>query len=195
MPKRNIITILGVDIDNIDIDEAGKITERLVESSNKSCQIIVAPNTEFIMRAQKDKEFYDILKKAKLATPDSVGVMLGGKLQKKKFKARIPGQVYFRKVIEVGTKKGWTFYFLGGGEGIAEKAKINVQKDFPECKILGCHEGFFTKDSEDDVIKEINKLKPNVLFVAMGAPIQEKWIVKHQKELKVDVAARPRRYL
>ena len=72
--------------------------------------------------------------------------------------------------------------------GIAEKAKENVLKDYPECRIIGSHEGFFKEDTEEDVIKEINSLKPNVLFVAMGAPIQEKWIAKHQKELKVDVA-------
>lgn len=103
------------------------------------------------------------------------------------------GQAYFRKVLEVGNKEGWTFYFLGGEEGIAEKAKDNVLKDYPNCKIVGCHEGFFKKDSEADVIDQINELKPNVLFVAMGAPIQEKWIYKHQKELKVDIATGQRR--
>ena len=43
---------------------------------------------------------------------------------------------------------------------------------------------------ENDVIEEINKLKPNMLFVAMGAPKQEKWIYKNRNRLKVDVAAR-----
>ncbi len=186
--QRDLVTIFGVDIDNITADEAGKRTVELVKQSNKSCKIIVAPNTEFIMMAQKDKEFYDILKKASLATPDSIGVIIGGKLQKKPFKERIPGQTYFRKAIEHGTKEGLTFYFLGGKEGIAEKAKENVLKDFPECKIVGCHEGFFEKDSEEEVIKQINELQPNVLFVALGAPLQEKWIAKHQHELKVDVA-------
>ena len=123
MQKRDIITILGVDIDNVNSDEAGERTAELVETSNKSCKIIVAPNTEFIMKAQKDKEFFDILKSASLATPDSIGVMIGGKLQKKPFKARIPGQAYFRKIIEVGTEKGWTFYFLGGDERNSRKSK------------------------------------------------------------------------
>ena len=53
------------------------------------------------MMANKDKEFYEILKNADFATPDSVGVMIGGKLQKKKFKERIPGQSYFRKILEM----------------------------------------------------------------------------------------------
>ena len=57
---RNTVKILGIDIDNIDIQEAGEITKKLVNESNKSCKIIVAPNTEFIMMAQKDEEFYNI---------------------------------------------------------------------------------------------------------------------------------------
>ena len=186
---RNKVRILGIDVDNIDVDEAGIITKELIENSNKSCKVIVAPNTEFIMMAQKDEEFYNILRGADLATPDSVGVMIGGKLQKKPFKQRIPGQMYFRKVLEVGEKEGWTFYLLGGKGDVPALAAENVKKIYPNLKIVGYHEGFFENDSEEDVIKEINELKPNVLFVAMGAPIQEKWIANHKHELKVDVAA------
>lgn len=186
---RNTVRILGIDIDNIDIDEAGILTKDLIEKSNKTCKIVVAPNTEFIMMAQKDEEFYNILRNAELATPDSVGVMIGGKIQKKPFKQRIPGQAYFRKILEIGEKEGWTFYLLGGEDNVPELTVSNVKKDYPNLKIVGYHEGFFKKDSEEDVIKEINSLKPNVLFVAMGAPIQEKWISKHKDELQVDVAA------
>ncbi len=186
---RNTIRILGVDIDNINIDEAGYITKELIENSNKTCEIIVAPNTEFIMMAQKDKEFFDILRSAKLATPDSVGVMIGGKKQKTPFKQRIPGQAYFRKVLEIGEKEHWTFYLLGGKGDVPKLACENIKKIYPNLNIIGYHEGFFEEDSEEEVIKQINALKPNVLFVAMGAPLQEKWIAKHKNELKVDVAA------
>ena len=189
---RNIVRILGIDIDNIDIDEAGVITKNLIENSNKTCKIIVAPNTEFIMMAQKDKEFFNILRQAELATPDSVGVEIAGKLQKKPFKQRIPGQAYFRKVLEVGEKENWTFYFLGGKDDVPKLAMENVKKDYPNVNIVGYHEGYFNKDSEEQVIDEINVLQPNVLFVAMGAPLQEKWIAKNKDKLKVDVAARTR---
>lgn len=181
--------ILGVEIDNITLDEAGEITKNLVENSNKTCELVVAPNVEFIMKAQKDKEFFDILKAAKLATPDSVGVEMAAKRQGKPLKQRIPGQAYFRKVLEVGEKEGWTFYLLGGKGDTVKKAAENVKNLYPNVKIIGTHEGFFEENSEEKVIEEINKLQPNVLFVAMGAPAQEKWIYNHQNELKVDVAA------
>ena len=186
---RNTVRILGIDIDNIDIEDAGNITKNLIENSNKSCKIVVAPNTEFIMMAQKDKEFFEILRSAELATPDSVGIMIGGKKQNKPFKQRIPGQSYFRKILEVGEKENWSFYFLGGKGDVPKLTAEHVKKDYPNINIVGYHEGFFENESEEAVISEINKLQPNVLFVAMGAPLQEKWIAKHKNELKVDVAA------
>lgn len=191
--ERNLIRILGIPIDNITIDELGERVENLIKESNKSCKVVVSPNTEFIMCAQKDRLFYDILNNADLSTPDSIGVSIGAKLQKKEFKARIPGQQVFRKTIEIGCKNNWTFYFLGGKKGIAEAAKENVLKDFPNAKIVGCHEGYFEEDTEKDVIKEINDLKPNILFVALGHPKQEKWIWTHKDDLNVDIAFGQRR--
>lgn len=186
---RETVKILGVEIDNLTLDEAADRTKNLVQKSNKSCELVVAPNVEFIMAAQKDKMFFDILRSAKLATPDSFGVEIAAKLQKKPLKQRIPGQAYFRKILEVGQKEGWTFYFLGGKDDTVSKAIQNIKKIYPQIKVVGSHEGFFEKSSEETVIEEINRLKPNVLFVAMGAPTQEKWIYAHQKELKVDIAA------
>ena len=186
---RDIITILGVKIDNITRDEAGEITETLIKESNKTCKMIFAPNVEFIMMAQKDKEFFDLLQESSLSTPDSIGVMIGAKLQKKCFKERIPGQSYFRKIIELSNEKGYSIYLLGGKPGIPEKTKENLEKIFPKVNIVGVHNGYFDENEEKEVIKEINELQPNVLFVALGAPRQEKWINKHRNELKVDVAA------
>lgn len=185
---RNIISILGVPIDAVTRDEAGIITENLIKESNKSCKMIFAPNVEFIMYAQKDKEFFDILKQSSLSTPDSIGVIIGAKLQKKSFPERIPGQSYFRKIIELSNEKGYSIYLLGGKPGIPEKAKENLEKIFPNVNIIGYHHGYFDENEEKEVISEINELKPNVLFVALGAPRQEKWIYNHRNELKVDVA-------
>ena len=88
--KRDIIKILGVSIDNITREDIGIYVKDLIINSNKSCKLVVSPNTEFIMTAWKDKEFFEVLKSADFSTPDSVGISIGGKLQKKPFKERIP---------------------------------------------------------------------------------------------------------
>ena len=98
LQKRNLIKILGVNIDNVTKDEMGNRIKELVLESKKTCKMVVSPNTEFIMTAWKDKEFWEILNKADLSTPDSVGVSIGGKLQKKPFKARISDIDLYNKV-------------------------------------------------------------------------------------------------
>lgn len=190
---RNQITILGVSIDNITLKESGEITKRLILESNKTCKMIFAPNVEFVMKANEDREFFDILKLSELSTPDSIGIMLGAKKQGKKFKERIPGQAYFREVVKVAAREGFTIYLLGGMPGIPEKAREKLQEDFPNVKIIGVHDGYIDGEKEQKVIEEINQLKPNILFVGTGAPRQEKWIYKHRNELQVDVATGQRR--
>jgi len=133
---RDTITILGIPIDRITKKEAGIITENLIKQSNKTCKMVFAPNVEFIMYAQKDKEYYDLLRKSDLSTPDSIGVIIGAKLQHKQFKERIPGQEYFREIIELSNKKGYSIYLLGGEEGIAEKAKENLKKSLSPAVIF-----------------------------------------------------------
>lgn len=186
---RDTVTILGIPIDRVTKKEAGEITEKLIKESNKTCKMIFAPNTEFIMYAQKDEKYYNLLKQSSLSTPDSIGVIIAGKMQHKQFKERIPGQAYFREIIELSNKKGYSIYLLGGERGIPEKAKENLQKIYPNVNIVGTHHGYFSKEEEKEIIHEINELQPNVLFVALGAPKQEKWIEEHREELKVDVAA------
>ena len=111
--------------------------------------------------------------------------------KKKRLKQRIPGQAYFRKIFELSEKDGITIYILGGTEEVIEKAVQNLKKKYPKSHIIGYHHGYLQNEQmENDVIEEINKLKPNMLFVAMGAPKQEKWIYKNRNRLKVDVAAR-----
>ena len=183
------IKILGVKVNNISLEETYLRTKELIETSNKSCQMIFAPNTEFIMCAQKDKEFFEILNMSKLSTPDSIGIEMAAKRLGKPLKERIQGQKYFRKIVEEGEKLGWSFYILGGKEDTPNKAVENLKKIYPKLNVVGLHEGYFeNEEDENKVIEEINSLQPNILIVAMGAPKQEKWIYANKDRLKVDVA-------
>ena len=185
----NRMKILGVSVDNVSLEESYLRTKELIENSNKTCKMVFAPNTEIIMCAQKDKEFFEILNKSELSTPDSIGVEMAAKRLKTPLKERIQGQKYFRKIVSEGEKLGWTFYILGGKDDTPKKAIENLKKIYLNLNIVGYHEGFFeNEEDENKVIEEINNLSPNVLIVAMGAPKQEKWIYKNKEKLKVDIA-------
>lgn len=110
------------------------------------------------------------------------------KCRKKNLSKEYLGQAYFRKILEIGEKEGFTFYLLGGTKEVCEKTRENLRKMYPNIKIIGNHDGYLDDENEQEVIDEINSLKPNVLFVAMGAPKQEKWIYENRHKLKVDIA-------
>lgn len=182
------IQVLGIPFDNVTIEESIKIAERSIRESHKSCMMFCIPNTEIIMKAQKDEEFFNILKNSKFSIPDSIGVGMGVKLQKKKLKQNNYGQRFVKKIIELSHEKGYTIYFLGSEPGIAEQARVNLLKRYPNVNIVGTQHGYFNKKQEEDVIAEINSLQPNILLVTLGMQRQEKWIYHHRKELKVDIA-------
>ena len=84
----------------------------------------------------------------------------------------------------VKKKKGYKAYFFGGSPGIAEAAKAKSEEMYPGVKIVGCHDGYFTDADVPAIIEAINQSGAEMLFVALGAPKQERWILAHREELK-----------
>lgn len=153
--------ILGVKIDDVNMDEALEIVYGWLQESKK--KYIVTPNPEFIMTAQKDLEFKKILNDADLSIPDGNGLKLSGKV-----KNNVSGVDLMEKLVEKSADWGVTVGFLGGRDGVAEKTAECLQKKYPRIKI--------------------DNASPDLLFVALGAPKQEKWISQNLPKLKVRVA-------
>ena len=153
--------ILGVKVDRVTLPQALKIVDSWLKTSKQ--HYITTPNPEMIVAAQKDNEFRRILNAADLAIPDGVGLRLAdGRLR------RLAGADLMLKLI----KKGYKTLLVGGQPGVAQIAAKKLG-------VMGM--------TEPDMVK-INKLKPQLLFVALGHGKQEKWIDKNLKKLKVKVA-------
>lgn len=196
MPK---IDILGVKIDNVTMDEAVARVEGMLTDGRK--HQIVTPNPEFVMLAQKDKEFRRILNEADLAIPDGIGLVWAGRLRE-----RVTGTDLMIKICERAAKKGWTVFLLGGEQGVGVEAAKILRRNFHGLKIVGVSEADPEEDSFAAAGKTLNlpageagvsadltlRVKEAVvsdfLFVAYGAPIQEKWIAKNLSKIPVKVA-------
>lgn len=174
--KVNKIRVLGVDIDNITFDEAVKKAEEIL--TEKVPGLIVTPNPEMIMAAQKDIELRNIVNSASLAIPDGVGLLIAGSLIGRKFKARIAGIDLMLKLVDIAKAKGQKIFLLGGAEGVAEKAAevLNIDP-------ANTFQGYSMNDRA--AIDKIKAAKPNILFAGLGSPKQEKWASKYLKELNV----------
>mgnify|MGYP001573061451 FL=1 len=181
------IEILGVEIDNLTIGQAVLKIDQMVKSS--SCHQIATVNPEFLVEASRDKKFKRILNQASLAIPDGIGLLWAAKRQKENFLERIAGADLVMQILK---KQRYSFYFLGGAPGVAKRAANKLLEKYPRLKILGATDGGLITDSnlahQKQLIYEINKTKPDILLVALGAPKQDKFIARWQKDLKCRVA-------
>ncbi|MCD8180948.1 MAG: WecB/TagA/CpsF family glycosyltransferase [Firmicutes bacterium] len=149
---------------------------------------IYTPNSEIIMHAYKDEKFADLLNRAELLTADGIGVVYASKILKKPIKERAAGYDIARKVLEKINYTDHKLFLFGGKPGVAETAKKNLEKDYPELNIAGMRNGYFKPEEEPEIVEEINRSGADIVFVCLGAPKQEQWIDRNADKLKVRVA-------
>ena len=174
--KNNRIRVLDVNIDNFNIQEALKKAEELLAS--KEPGLIVTPNPEMIVASLKDIELRNIINNAYLSVADGVGLMLAGRILGRKFKQRIAGIDLMLELIRVAKNKRYKIFLFGSREGVAEEAAKVLDAD-----VAGTYQGYSMNNQQ--VIEEIKSSGPDMLFVGLGSPKQEKWASKHLKELGV----------
>lgn len=179
------IDILDIKIDRINLkDLMIKISEFLCL---KTGHHIVTVNPEMIVLAQKDQTFREIINKADLAVPDGTGLILFSKIisQPNNLNERIQGidLIYFiaKNFNHSAQKIG--FFFLGARGENAKLTAQKIKKKFSNIEIAGFFSGEADEKGDRIAVSIINQTKPNILFVAYGAPKQEKWIARNLKKM------------
>ena len=178
--------------EKIPVDVLGleSIPQEIVKLANGK---LIKPKAVFYLNsacaslALSNKEYLEILQKGDLVYADGWGVVLAAKLMGKKLPERANAADFFDHFCQLVAKKKLSLYLLGGKKEIVLKAATNLKQKFPKLKITGYHHGFFDKKQEEEIIEEINNLKPDFLLIGLGVPKQEKWMVKHRNKLQVKV--------
>lgn len=164
--------------------EAKDIINHLIKQ--KKAALVFTPNAEIVVQAHADKEFLEILRSAQLILPDGSSLLWAAKALKKPLKARVTGIDLMQLLLPEAEKKGWTVFFLGAKQEILEKAVFNTLRNYPSLKLAGYHHGYFKNDIIP--LQVINQVKPDLLFVGMGAPKQERWLYQYKNQLECGVA-------
>ncbi|MDI3518443.1 MULTISPECIES: WecB/TagA/CpsF family glycosyltransferase [Caldanaerobacter] len=178
--------IFGVPIHRVTMNEAVEILKGYLKEDR--IHIVATPNAEIIMMAQKDEEYKKILNETNLNVPDGSGVVFASKVFNKPLKERVAGFDLMMEFVKWASHKDVSIYLLGAKPEVVEKAQSNLKNLYPSLKIVGFHHGYFNEKEEENIIEDINKRAAQVLFVALGAPKQEKWIYKNKEKLKVKIA-------
>jgi N-acetylglucosaminyldiphosphoundecaprenol N-acetyl-beta-D-mannosaminyltransferase len=180
---KHSIHLLGIDFLNIDMTEAIDIIDNSVSKKEKSSFFFVNPDC--FNKTFKDEAYLKVLKGADYIFPDGIGITIACKMIKNPLKENINGTDMFPLLCERAVKKDYSIYLLGAEPGIAEIVKENTEKKYPGIRIVGFRDGYFDHDQETGpIISRINKLQPDILLVAFGAPAQEKWISRHKAKIQ-----------
>ncbi len=180
------VSLLGVKVHAVTMPQALAQAEKFIREDTP--HMIVTSDASGVMRAVDDPEFRDIVNRADLVTPDGAGVILSARLLNIPLEARCSGCDMVVGLCGVAAELGRSVYLLGGAPGVAELAGKKLQEQFPDLRIAGCRDGYFKPEDEPEVLEEIKRTRPAVLFVALGIPRQEKWIREHLEELGVPVS-------
>lgn len=138
--------------------------------------------------AHRYPRFKKIMQQADTMICDGAGIMVASKMTKA---VTIPRRHcagdYLPALIKRLADEKLTVYFLAGEPGIATQALENLAQKIPNHTIVGTHHGYILKDKvlENKVIDEINALKPDILFVGFGMPLQEFWMEDNLDRLDV----------
>lgn len=184
--SQQAIKILGVRVDRVNPVEAYNRFLQLMGEEQLS--MIFTPNTEIVMMAQEDKVLKSILREADLVVPDGIGLIYASKMHNLGLDERVTGIDLMDRILRYCHTTKRSIYILGGKPGVAERALEKIVETYPGIVSKGSQDGYFKPEQELRIIDRINELKPDILFVAMGAPRQEKWIYQHRKILNAKIA-------
>ena len=180
---KEIATILGVPVVPYTMDEAvAKLTQ---DTLQRKRNFVVTANAEIIMMAQDDKEYKTLLAEtADLILPDGAGTVWAGNYLGYTVPERVAGYDLYLRLLEEAAKHKIPVYFFGGKPGIAEEAEAEGKRRWPGLHVAGCRNGYFSAEEEPDIIEDINRSGATMLFAALGAPKQEKWLAQYRDRLQ-----------
>jgi len=151
-------------------------------------------NPHSLTVAAKDNIFQQALKRADLLIPDGTGIIIAAKILGLPCTEKVAGTDFFLGLSrEANERRGVNFFFLGSSENVLGLIEERMKQDFPAIEVCGTYSPpFKTEFSEEDnsaMINAINNAQPDVLWVGMTAPKQEKWIYENLSKLQVPFIA------
>lgn len=176
------VDILGIPVDKLTERE---IIQKLLDFiQEKKFHLVVTINSENATKALENEKFLDVIKNADLVIPDGIGIIFASRILGNKLPERIPGIDLSYKLIQISNQEGYKIAFIGGKEGVAEKAKENLKKIFKNLNITITYNGFFDEKEEKEILNSIEKEKPDILLVGMGSEKQEIWIWENRDRFR-----------
>lgn len=176
-------------VNNVTLDEAIQEVENLIKIGNPS--YVVAINVDVVMKIENDSYLKQITDEANMVLIDGQPLMWIAKHYKSPFKEKVSGSDLVPELCRVSNEKGYRIFVIGGQDGVADKAKHNLEEEFQNIQVVGTYCPPFGFENDKNEIDKINNLisskKPDLVFACLGCPKQEKWVYENYKKYNAKV--------
>jgi len=177
----------------ISLLSAEQLTQRLIgHAFGDVTQHVVTANAQFYVLAEERQDYWECIQRADYVCADGVSIVVACKWLGRAKATRIPGVDLVMDLCKSTAGLALRVFFLGGNPGSAERSAAILTERFPGLKVAGisCPPRGFQSDPDmlNDVLSELKKSQPAILFVALGAPFQEFFIQDHIRPMNIPVA-------
>ena len=157
--------------------------EIIIERAFKEKEQVILYNINplICLNFRNNKKAKKAINKQKYNIPDGNGIVLASILTSNKLRKSLPGIEIMESICEKAIENSYSIYLYGSKQDNVKETKLNLEKKYLNINIIGYSNGY---NPEDAVLKDIIDKKPHILFVALGSPKQEEFIIKNQKKLK-----------
>jgi exopolysaccharide biosynthesis WecB/TagA/CpsF family protein len=171
------VEILGVRVATMGADRALAEIEGLVEAHAAST--VFYANAHTINVAAADPSFRNVLNEGSLVLNDGSGVALAARIQRRPFPENLNGSDFNSKILSLAARRGWPVFFLGGSEGVSARAARELGARIAGLRVVGSRHGYFSEGEAGPVAAAVRAAGARIVMVAMGNPLQEKWLSRH----------------
>lgn len=183
LPGTKNVSVLGIPFPATSFKEVMARIEGFVEDGGR--HYVVTPDSLSLLRTTLDRRYRAALLNADLCVPDGAGVVWAADfLHERPLLEQTPGCELAEALCARAAERGWRVFLLGTRSETLDAAVAALEERHPGLRIVGSHDGFFTLDEEPALADAIAATRPDVVFVALGVPKQEGWILRNLGRVK-----------
>jgi|SRR5579872_705135 len=181
--------VLGVQVDAVQIPEVIQQIETWIQR-REPCHFIAVSGMHGVMEARNNAEFMRVLNSADLVVPDGMPLVWVGRLRGHRLPRRVYGPELMLAVCDGAATRGVRHFFFGGAPEVPEKLAQSLRDRFPGLNVVGAYSPPYrpvTHEEDEEIIAAINAAVPDILWIGLSTPKQEKWMYAHHDRLHVPV--------
>ena len=188
---RDQVEILGARVDRVTMDAALGRIEAWIADPPETARLVIVTGFHGIWVGHQDPGFRDLMNAADLFCPDGIAPVWLSRLRGDPLPERIPGADLMRAFFERANERGYGSFFYGDTDETLTALRGRLMERYPGHRIVGTYSPPFralTPEEDNAIVDQINAARPDVLWVGLGLPKQERWIEEHRDRLRVPVA-------